>query len=105
MKRLLIALMMMAATAHAGDIATLDNEAGGKIVFTDRPCPKDIGGLRMYATSRSGETLFGCWILPDDSQNIMVRYSDGVIRMYDPANIKFTDYFNRKNSDNKEKNL
>ena len=105
MKRLLIALMMMAATANAGDIATLDNEAGGRIIFTDVLCPKDIGGLRMYATSRSGKTLFGCWVIPDNAENVMVRYNDGVIRMYDPAYIKFTEYGKRKIDGNKPKSL
>ena len=101
MKRLLIALMMMAATAHAGDLAYIENNAGGKIVFTDELCPKSIGGLRMYATDSKGNVLFGCWILPNDSESIMVRYNDSTVKMYDPGALNFTNYGNRKTNEKK----
>jgi hypothetical protein len=61
MKKLLIALLLISGLAHAEEWWESDNEGGGKIVLLTYECPNVPKLKRMYAYTKSGETIWGCW--------------------------------------------
>jgi hypothetical protein len=72
MKSLLIAfLFCFVTTAHSAVVATLPNQAGGKIVLTDEQCKHDgqvYTALRKaYNYGSTGNTSDGCWYLDDET--------------------------------------
>jgi len=64
MKKLLIALLILPTIALA-DVWTTQNNAGGQIVLTDRPCIGYPKLMEMYTRMPTGETLSGCWAFYD----------------------------------------
>lgn len=62
MKRIIaaIALALAAATAHAGVVGFINNEAGSTIKLTDAKC-NERGWSSLYATAKGGRTFHGCW--------------------------------------------
>lgn len=60
MKKMLVALMLIAGYAHAGTVATMTNNAGGLISFTDGQCGPG-GGNIATATNDKISTVYGCW--------------------------------------------
>lgn len=96
-----IALMLAATTAHAGIIATINNEAGSTIKLTDGKC--DIGTKShskkgwsaLFATAGNGRTIEGCWFWNSDVQEIIAVYEDGSTYAYPSQSITITDYFRK----------
>lgn len=83
MKKLLLGLVLVSTSAFCEPIASLTNQAGGKIVLTNEKC--DIAGYKLaYATHPDISTQFGCWTA--DSVTIHIRWSDGEMRAYDYSN-------------------
>ena len=80
MKKILIGavLALTATVCNAETIATMPNEAGGKIVLTDEIC-KYNGQVfdklnRAYNYGASGSTGEGCWGVEDET--VMVYWVD-----------------------------
>ena len=85
MKKLLIALAILPTLAFAEVIATMPNQAGGKIVLTDEECKhagKSYPTLRKsYFYTPEGTTGDGCWRL-DDETVIVVWIDSNTTRRY-----------------------
>jgi hypothetical protein len=83
MKKLLIALLVVSGVASAETVATLPNQAGGKIVLTDEVCKDPATGeiytalRRSYNYSSSGGTSEGCWTLEDETIVVVWINSNG----------------------------
>jgi hypothetical protein len=62
MKKLLLVLLLVSGAVHAKEEwLESDNEGGGKIVLLPNECPNVPKLKRMYAYTKSGETIWGCW--------------------------------------------
>jgi hypothetical protein len=86
MKKLFaISALFVSFAAHAATYEAA-NDAGGKIVLTERACVIDSktynGWFSMYATAPSGTVYKGCWTYID--KRIQVVFSDGAQRIYEP---------------------
>lgn len=79
MRKLLATLILAAAPAFAGTVATATNNSGGILVLTDVKC-EGKNTLVAYTTSSMGNTLFGCWFLDDNF--VLISWADGDIRSY-----------------------
>ena len=81
MKKLLIAVLLCPMLAYGAVLATLPNQAGGKIVLTDEECRHD-GQLytalrKAYNYGSSGATTDGCWYLDDETVVVIWKQSNG----------------------------
>lgn len=89
MKKLLIALALLPTVAFAEVIASMPNQAGGKIVLTDEECKhagKSYPTLRKsYFYTPEGTTGDGCWRL-DDETVIVVWIDSNTTRRYPVEN-------------------
>lgn len=78
MKKLLAVLLFAPTIALGGVVASMPNQAGGKIVLTDEPCNhdgKNYPSLRKsYFYTPEGTTGDGCWRLDDET--IIVAWID-----------------------------
>ena len=86
MKTLLAALLLCFSTvATAAVVASMPNQAGGKIVLTDEACihnGKTYQGLfKSYFYTPEGLTGDGCWRL-DDETIIVVWIDSGNTKRY-----------------------
>ena len=74
MKKLLVLLALLPSLAFAEVIATLPNQAGGKIVLTDEACVHDGKTYpnlsRAYNYGTDGQSNNGCWYV--DSETVTV---------------------------------
>lgn len=89
MNKLLTVLLFVPTLAFAGAIATMPNQAGGKIVLTDETC-RHNGKVyeklnRAYNYSIQGHTTEGCFFVEDET--VVVIWDDGTAtpRMRYPA--------------------
>lgn len=71
--------MMAWASAHAGVIGTIENQAGGKINLTDAKGSCSSGKL-VIASSPGQEAIFGCWSF--DADQVFVKYESGKVYVY-----------------------
>ena len=102
MKKTLVSLLLLlsAAAVNAEMIATLPNEAGGKIVITDQPC-KHEGRTwdklnRAYNYGSSGNSSEGCWAIEDEVVTIVWIDSLKTMR-YPLANWTLNKNYSKKN--------
>jgi hypothetical protein len=79
MKKLLIALMLVAGSALADTAATMQNGHGGTTVLTDVDCDSGRGFI-VYSQNPTGTTFFGCWW--SDSTMVHITWQDGDFRSY-----------------------
>ncbi len=81
MKKLLAVLLFVPTIALGAVVATLPNQAGGKIVLTDEECRHDgqvYSALRKaYNYGSSGNTSDGCWYLDDETVVVIWKQSNG----------------------------
>lgn len=81
MKKLLIALALLPCIALAETIATMPNQAGGKIVLTDEQCKlngKTYDPLRRsYFYTPEGLNGDGCWYLEDETIVVVWKERNG----------------------------
>ena len=89
MKKLLAALLFVPLLAHAGTIATMPNEGGGKIVLTDEVCKyegKTYNKLsRAYNYTTSGHGSEGCFYIEDETVVVIWQMPNGSRQMRYPA--------------------
>lgn len=85
MKKILATLLLCPALAFGAVVASMPNQAGGKIVLTDEPCihnGKNHQGLyKSYFYTPEGTTGDGCWRL-DDETVIVAWIDSNAIRRY-----------------------
>lgn len=70
-KTIFTAAIFAVTVAHADVIATLENRAGGLIYLTDvatKGCSSNMKAV--YATSKEGKSIWGCWFVDDVSVHI-----------------------------------
>lgn len=92
MKKLIAAVLLAVSfSSQAGVIASMPNQAGGKIVLTDETC---IHAGRSYAPlmksyfyTTSGVTGDGCWRLDDESV-VIVWIDTNTTKRYPAANFE-----------------
>ncbi len=89
MKKLIATLLLCPMFAYGAVIASMPNQAGGKIVLTDEACRhqgKTYDNLRRaYFYTTEGVTGNGCWALEDET--ILVVWKDsGTTRRYPVVN-------------------
>lgn len=89
MKKLLATLLLCPMLAYGAVIASMPNQAGGKIVLTDESCihnGKRYEGLyKSYFYTPSGVTGDGCWRL-DDETVVVVWIDSNTTRRYPVQN-------------------
>jgi hypothetical protein len=89
MRKLLAAMMFVPTIAFAGAIATMPNQAGGKIVLTDEACVhkgKTYNGLnRAYNYGTQGYTAEGCFNVEDETVVIIWLDNSAEPKMRYPA--------------------
>ena len=90
MKKLITTLLLCFSTASFGAVvASMPNQAGGKIVLTDEACihkGKTYEGLyKSYFYTPEGTTGDGCWRL-DDETVVVVWIDSNTTRRYPAAN-------------------
>jgi hypothetical protein len=89
MKKLIGVLLLCPMLAYGAVIATMPNQAGGKIVLTDESCVygnKNYPSLyRSYFYTPEGTAGDGCWRL-DDETVIVVWFDSNTTRRYPAVN-------------------
>lgn len=89
MKKLLAVLLFVPTIALGAVVASMPNQAGGKIVLTDEPCihaGKRYDTLyKSYFYTTEGATGDGCWRL-DDETVIVVWIDSNTTRRYPVQN-------------------
>ena len=90
MKKLIATLLLCFSTASFGAVvASMPNQAGGKIVLTDEACVhngKSYPSLyKSYFYTPEGTTGDGCWRL-DDETVVVVWIDSNTTRRYPAAN-------------------
>ena len=90
MKKLITTLLLCFSTVSFGAVvASMPNQAGGKIVLTDEACihsGKSYQGLyKSYFYTPEGTTGDGCWRL-DDETVVVVWIDSGNTKRYPAAN-------------------
>lgn len=80
MKKLLATLLLCPMLAYGGVIASMPNQAGGKIVLTDEDCihkGRQYANLyKSYFYTPSGLTGYGCWAIEDGSDAVTIVWHD-----------------------------
>jgi len=80
MKKLLAVLLFVPTIALGAVIASMPNQAGGKIVLTDEACihrGKNYPNLyKSYFYANSGLSGDGCWTIEDGSETVTVIWLD-----------------------------
>jgi hypothetical protein len=85
MKKLFMALVACLSITVSANSLHAPNEAGGRIVITDRPCPSSEKLRMAYAVEGSGEVHEGCWAFFDGLVHIF--WPDKGVRTAYPPNI------------------
>jgi hypothetical protein len=89
MRKLLAVLLFCPILAYGAVIATMPNQAGGKIVLTDEQCTYNGKSypslLKAYFYTPEGTTGDGCWKL-DDETVIIVWIDSNTTRRYPAEN-------------------
>ena len=78
--------VLMVSTAWAKEppmlIGTIENKAGGQIMFTSRPCPREKDKRFVFIRDQGGQvSAAGCWVYKD--RLFWVFWSDGDVFSYD----------------------
>ncbi len=80
MKKLLAVFLLTPTIALGGVVASMPNQAGGKIVLTDEACVyrgKNYTNLyKSYFYTTTGTTGDGCWAIEDGSETVTVIWHD-----------------------------
>jgi hypothetical protein len=81
MKKLLAIVLLCPLLAQAAVVASMPNQAGGKIVLTDEACVyrgKTYANLyKAFFYVNSGLTGDGCWTIEEGSESVTVIWHDG----------------------------
>lgn len=79
MKKLLLAVLLVALPVKAEVIAYTYNQNGGKIVITTELC-RDGKNRLAYSQSEGIPTIIGCWA--NDNAFIHIQWYDSDLRSY-----------------------
>ena len=78
MKKLLASLLLMftaVAWADDNEIAVMENDAGGRIVLTQKECPiPDSRDFRLAYTFGTNLRIYGCWKLQRNERMVHVLW-------------------------------
>lgn len=89
MKKIIASILFCPMLAYGAVIASMPNQAGGKIVLTDEQCRhkgRVFDNLRKaYFYTTEGLTGDGCWALEDEVV-VVVWIENGVTRRYPAEN-------------------
>ena len=87
MKKLLFALLFVTSFAYAEIVATLQNQAGGMMYFTNTACSGKNNPYWkiLYSTYDGGRTVFGCWFYADGM--VHVEWSNGNTSAFNARNL------------------
>jgi hypothetical protein len=89
MRKLIGVLLLCPMLVYGAVIATMPNQAGGKIVLTDEPCVYGNKSypslLKAYFYTPEGITGNGCWRL-DDETIIIAWIDSNTTRRYPAEN-------------------
>lgn len=89
-KLILAALLAISGVASAEEVMKLNNNAGGSIVLTSRPCVmngKNEPDFRAaFVTARGGLSMAACWT--PVNRVLAVVYADGDTRFYHPTDFQ-----------------
>ena len=96
MKKLLASLLLMftaMASADENEIAVMENDAGGRIVLTQRECPMpESGDFRLAYTFSTNLRIYGCWKIQRNGRMVHVLWvtPDGEShhKVYDSKNFE-----------------
>ena len=77
MKKILFAIaLLLSLNSYADTLATLPNNAGGLMYFSDVQCDgKGSAWKVVYSTNSTGQTFWGCWFFLDSM--IHVQWNSG----------------------------
>ena len=96
MKKLLAMMLLLfsvAVSAEDNEIAVMENDAGGRIVLTQKECPIPASGdFRLAYTSGPNLRIYGCWKLQRNGRMVHVLWvtPDGEShhKVYDSKNFE-----------------
>ena len=96
MKKLLAILLLLfsvAVSAEDNEIAVMENDAGGRIVLTQRECPIPASGdFRLAYTSGPNLRIYGCWKLQRNERMVHVLWvtpgGESHHKVYDSKNFE-----------------
>jgi hypothetical protein len=78
MKRWLAVVLLLfsaAASAEDNEIAVMENDAGGRIVLTQRECPiPDSRDFRLAYSTSANRRIYGCWRLQVNGRMVHVLW-------------------------------
>ena len=80
MKKLALALLLVASAVRAEPYLSATNQGGGEIILTTYTVASCDGLKAMYAMLPTGVVYHGCWAYINEK--IHVRYEDGERRVY-----------------------
>lgn len=86
MKKLLIALMLVAAPAFAEEWFEMPNQAGGRILLFKDKCP-DGEGKVVFTTSPDGTSSRGCWY--NRAEAVVIVWQSGEISSFDQTSFTY----------------
>lgn len=83
----MIAALIACAPAYADTRFVIQNEGGGTINMTDKPCPNG-NGLFVYSVGKmTGNALSGCYSIDRTAALIVVRWDDGKTIVFRPEDV------------------
>jgi hypothetical protein len=91
LKKLIATLLLCPAIALGAVVASMPNQAGGKIVLTDEACVYQgktyVKLYKAYFYTPQGTTGEGCWAIEDGSDAVTVVWHDsGNTKRYPASN-------------------
>jgi len=90
MKKLILFLCFVTASAYADEWLEMPNEAGGKILFLQAFCDggKDSGKM-VIATTNNGVNVSGCWWYFADMVHVVWKEGNQRTSSFDPKYLKY----------------
>ena len=96
MQKLIASLLLMftvVASAEDNEIAVMENDAGGRIVLTQKECPMPASGdFRLAYTTGPNFRIYGCWKIQRSGRMVHVLWvtPDGEShhKVYDSKNFE-----------------
>ena len=89
MKKIALILCLLAGAVHADEWMETQNNAGGKILFTQAQC--DGRGRLVISTLPDGDTIHGCWFYFSDMVHVI--WTDararGKTSAFDPKSLSY----------------
>jgi hypothetical protein len=90
MKKILFAVaLLLSLNSYADTLATLPNNGGGLMYFSDIQCSGKTSSWKVvYTVISGGKTFYGCWFYLDEM--VHVEWSGGGSSTFDAKNLTLT---------------